>query len=185
MRLVRSLGAGALAGAVGTAAMDLLLYARYRRDGGKDGLWRWEFAGDVMSWDEASAPGQLGRKALREVTGDEPPDEWARPATNIVHWATGIGWGALYGALASTTSRQPWTRGTRARSGRLALRLCRASAGEGLQADLGVRRADARPRICPRTSCTARSTSAVFRGAHPTVGTTNGGRRWLSMVSSW
>ena len=27
-----------------------------------------------------------------------------------MHWATGIGWGVLYGALASTTSRQPWAR---------------------------------------------------------------------------
>ena len=106
MRLARNVGAGALAGAGGTAAMDLLLYARYRRGGGKDGLWRWEFAGNVMSWDEASAPGQLARKALRQLTGDDPPEEWARPATNIVHWATGVGWGLLYGARASTTSRR-------------------------------------------------------------------------------
>ena len=27
-----------------------------------------------------------------------------------MHWATGIGWGVLYGALASTTSRLPWAR---------------------------------------------------------------------------
>jgi hypothetical protein len=110
MKLLRNAGAGALAGAGGTAAMDLLLYARYRRDGGKDSLWRWEFAENVMSWDEASAPGQLGRKALRQVTGDEPPEAWARPTTNMVHWATGIGWGVAYGALASTTSRRPWVR---------------------------------------------------------------------------
>jgi hypothetical protein len=110
MRLVRNAITGAVAGAVGTAAMDLLLYARYKRDGGKDGLWRWEFAGDVMSWDEAPAPGQLARQPLRRATGEEPPDEWARPATNIVHWATGAGWGVAYGALASTTSRHPWAR---------------------------------------------------------------------------
>jgi hypothetical protein len=110
VRLVRFLGAGALAGAVGTAALDSLQYARYRRGGGKDSFGRWEFAADVMSWDQASAPGQLARKAFREVTGDEAPDDWARPATNIVHWATGVAWGVLYGALASRTSRQPWTR---------------------------------------------------------------------------
>jgi hypothetical protein len=63
-----------------------------------------------VSWDDASAPGQLARKALRQVAGDEPPDDWARPATNVVHWATGVGWGLLYGALASTTSRQPLAR---------------------------------------------------------------------------
>jgi hypothetical protein len=110
VRLVRNVAAGALAGAVGTAAMDALLYARYRRDGGKDRAWRWEFAGDVMGWDGASAPGQLGRKALRRVTGDEPRDEWARPVTNIVHWATGVSWGVMYGVLATTTSRSPWAR---------------------------------------------------------------------------
>ena len=110
MRLLRSLAAGALAGAIGTAAMDLLLYQRYRRDGHKDGLWRWESAADVRSWDDASAPGQLGRKALRLATGHEPPDEWARATTNIMHWATGVGWGVQYGALASTTSRYPLVR---------------------------------------------------------------------------
>jgi hypothetical protein len=110
MRLLRNLGAGALAGAIGTAAMDLLLYRRYLRDGGKDTLWHWESADGVISWDDASAPGQLGRKALRFATGHEPPDEWARATTNIVHWVTGIGRGGQYGALASLTSRYPWVR---------------------------------------------------------------------------
>jgi hypothetical protein len=110
VRLARKVGAGALAGAGGTAAMDLLLYVRYRRGGGKDSLWRWEFAGNVMSWAEASAPGQLGRKALRQATGNDPPDGWARPTTNIVHWATGVGWGVAYAGLASTTARRPWAR---------------------------------------------------------------------------
>lgn len=105
MRLVRNAGAGILAGAGGTAALDLLQYARYRRGGGKETLQRWEFAAGVLSWDEVSAPGQLGRKALRLATGDDPPEEWARPTTNIVHWATGIGWGLLYGVSAGTTSR--------------------------------------------------------------------------------
>ena len=99
---------GAVAGAVGTAAMDLLLYTRYRRGGGKDSLWRWESAEDVMSWDEASAPGQLGQKVERLVTRREPPDRWARSTTNLVHWATGIGWAAQFGLLASRGSRHPW-----------------------------------------------------------------------------
>src|SRR3954470_10798497 len=91
-RLGQRLIVGAVAGAVGTAAMDLLLYRRYREGGGKDSLWHWEFAGGVTSWDEASAPGQLGRKAERFVTRRPPPDRWARTTTNVVHWATGIGW---------------------------------------------------------------------------------------------
>ena len=107
MRLGRHLVSGVVAGAVGTAAIDLELYRRYRRDGGKDPLWRWEFASGVISWDEASAPGQFGRKVLRLVTRREPPDDWARLTTNFVHWATGIGWGIQYGALAGRTSATP------------------------------------------------------------------------------
>lgn len=110
MKLVRNVGVGLLAGAVGTAAMDLVLYARYRRDGGKDGFWRWEFASGVTNWESASAPGQLGRKALHLATGHEPPDKWARATTNIVHWATGVGWGGQYGAVASATSGLPLVR---------------------------------------------------------------------------
>ena len=57
MSLIGHLAAGALAGAVGTAAMDFVLYLRYRRDGGAQSFPRWEFASDVDSWDKASAPG--------------------------------------------------------------------------------------------------------------------------------
>ncbi len=108
--LGRQLVVGAVAGAAGTAAMDLLLYGRYRRDGGEDSLWRWESAAGVSTWDEASAPGQVGRKLERLATRRPPPDRWARTTTNLMHWATGIGWGIQYGALASRTSRLPWTR---------------------------------------------------------------------------
>lgn len=108
--LIGELVVGALAGAVGTAAMDLLLYRRYQRGGGQESLWQWEFAGDVRTWDRASAPGQLGHKVLRLMLRREPPDSWARMTTNLVHWATGIGWGAQYGALASFTSRVPLLR---------------------------------------------------------------------------
>ena len=110
MRLLRGIVAGAVAGAIGTAAMDLLLYERYRRDGGKSTFGTWELAADVMGWEDASTPGQLGRKALRVASGHEPPDEWARATTNVVHWATGIGWGVQYGALAGLTSTLPRAR---------------------------------------------------------------------------
>jgi hypothetical protein len=45
----RHLALGAVAGVVGTAAMDPLLYRRYRREGGKASVWRWEFAGAVFA----------------------------------------------------------------------------------------------------------------------------------------
>jgi hypothetical protein len=110
MKLAVGLVAGTLAGAAGTAALDALQYRRYRRGDGKEGFWRWELASDVMSWDQASAPGQVARKAWHRVTGEDPPESWARPATNLVHWATGIGWGAAYGALASMSSHHPLAR---------------------------------------------------------------------------
>ena len=107
MSLVRPPPAGAVAGAAGTAAMDLLLYGRYRRGGGKDSLWQWEFAerGDELG--QASAPGQVGRKLEQLATRSPPPETWARTTTNVVHWATGIGWGVQYGVLAGRATRHP------------------------------------------------------------------------------
>jgi hypothetical protein len=107
---MRRLAAGVVAGTVGTAAMDLLLYRRHRRDGGKDSAWHWESAQGVMSWDEASAPGQVGGKVVRLVTRRPPPDEWARSTTNVVHWATGMGWGVQYALLAGRSATHPLAR---------------------------------------------------------------------------
>jgi hypothetical protein len=98
---------GAIAGAVGTAAMDLFLYRRYRRGGGKDPFLRWELAEGVLGWADASAPGQAGQKVARLVTGHEPSERWARTTTNVVHWATGIGWAAQYGVLGGRSPSHP------------------------------------------------------------------------------
>jgi hypothetical protein len=103
--LGRRVVVGALSGAVGTAAMDLVLYRRYRRGGGEDSPWSWESAEGVTGWESASAPGQLGQKVVRLVTGRPPPERWARPTTNLVHWATGVGWGLQYGLLAGRRGR--------------------------------------------------------------------------------
>jgi hypothetical protein len=105
---VRHLAVGAVASAIGTAAMDLVQYPRYRREGGKESLRRWELAAGMTSWDEA---GQVGQKLEHFVTGRPPPDRWARTTTNLIHWATGIGWGLQYGALAGRTSGHLWIRG--------------------------------------------------------------------------
>lgn len=96
---------GVIAGAVGTAAMDLVWYGRYCRGGGKDPFLRWEFGGDVLGWADASAPGQLGQKVERIVTGRQPPERWARTTTNVMHWTAGIGWAVQYGVLAGRPSR--------------------------------------------------------------------------------
>ena len=97
---------GAVAGVAGTAAMDALWYLRYRREGGTDGAWRWETAEAVTTWEQASAPGQAGRKVLGVVLRRPPPDTWARATTNVLHWATGAGWGVQYAAVAGR-SRLP------------------------------------------------------------------------------
>lgn len=103
--LFGTIARGKLAGAVGTVAMDSLLYWRYRRAGGEDGFADWEFATGVKDWSSASAPAQVGKRLAADLLHWELPPEAAAPTTNIVHWATGIGWGGMY-ALA-TRSKQP------------------------------------------------------------------------------
>jgi hypothetical protein len=88
--------------------MDAVWYLRHRRDGGTDGVWRWETAQAVTTWEQASAPGQLGRKVLRTVIRRQPPDAWARPTTNLLHWATGAGWGLQYAAVAGRRAGRSW-----------------------------------------------------------------------------
>jgi hypothetical protein len=107
----RKLVQGALAGAAGTAAMDLLLYTRYRRGGGEDSFWKWESAETVRDWDQASAPGQLGRKLEQLIARRPVPGSWARSTTNLVHWATGVGWGLQYGLVAAKVPRHRWLPG--------------------------------------------------------------------------
>jgi hypothetical protein len=98
-RYGRALVQGAAAGAVGTATMDLVMFVRYRRGGGRQSLYTWETAEGVAKWDDASAPGQVGRMVVRAVSGRDVPDQWARTLTNVVHWATGIAWGGEYGLV--------------------------------------------------------------------------------------
>jgi hypothetical protein len=99
---------GGLAGALGTAGMDALLYVRYRRGGGAQSPLAWEFSAGVSKWDDASAPGLVGKRLLEGVLGREVPDRWARATQNIVHWATGMGWGVPFGAFVGSAKRQSW-----------------------------------------------------------------------------
>lgn len=100
---------GAVAGAAGTLAMDLLWWSRYRRDGGEDGFTDWEFATSTTSFEEASAPGKVGQRAARLV-GVDLPDEVAGTTTNIVHWLTGMGYGVGH-ALVNDGRSRPALRG--------------------------------------------------------------------------
>lgn len=94
---------GLLAGAVGTLAMDLVWFRRYRRGGGTDGFIDWEFSAGAKSYEDAAAPAQMGRRVVEGVFDTELPPESAALMNNALHWATGIGWGALYGVVAGST----------------------------------------------------------------------------------
>ncbi len=105
-----SVTAGALAGAAGTAAMDALWYLRDRRDGGRSGPLQWEFGG-VDTWDDTSAPGKLGKRVLEAVLDHDIPDRYAGRTQNVVHWGTGIAWGAQFGLVAGSMRRPTWRSG--------------------------------------------------------------------------
>lgn len=104
-RLIAALE-GAAAGAAGTVAMDLVGFARYRRGGGTQHFLAWETADGVDSWEKASAPGQFGRLVVERLTSRKMPSGWARSTTNLVHWTTGLGWGAQFGLLHGSSSRR-------------------------------------------------------------------------------
>ena len=99
-----AVAAGLLAGAVGTAVMDAVLYARYRRAGGQDAPLAWEFP-PTENWAKASAPGQVARRVIEGFTQRPIPDRWARPATIAAHWAFGSASGAAYGVVAGSLRR--------------------------------------------------------------------------------
>ncbi len=110
-RLLTWLSAGALAGAVGTIAMDAVWYVRYRRANGTQAPLAWEFSTGVDGWEQVSAPGQVGKRLLTLVAPAGPPDRWARSAQNVMHWATGMGWGAPLGVVVGLTGRPTWAWG--------------------------------------------------------------------------
>lgn len=96
---------GLVAGAVGTAAMDMLWYVRYRRGGGKEKFLDWELSTDLTSWEKAPAPALIGKKIVEAFTRQQLPPERAAFMNNVMHWAYGIGWGTAYGVLAGSLPR--------------------------------------------------------------------------------
>jgi hypothetical protein len=104
---VRRVVLGALAGVAGTLAMDRVWYLRARRDGSDAGFIEWEVVRDLDSWDDAPAPGQMGRKLVAAVARD-PPVQQAAAISNAMHWIYGTSWAAGY-ALAFP--RRPWWAG--------------------------------------------------------------------------
>lgn len=93
---------GIVAGAVGTLAMDLLWYKRYRDGGGHQAFGPWETAEGTTSYEDAAAPARTAL-VMAEKAGITLPDASARAATNVVHWVTGLAWGRTHGVVAATT----------------------------------------------------------------------------------
>ena len=101
---------GVVAGTVGTVAMDLLWFYRYRRGGGDSGFLDWEFATGVSSWEDAGAPAEMGRRLVEGVLHRRLPPERARVTNDVMHWAYGLFWGAQYGAAVASRRHPPTLR---------------------------------------------------------------------------
>ncbi|HTX13379.1 MAG TPA: DUF1440 domain-containing protein [Solirubrobacteraceae bacterium] len=97
---------GLIAGAVGTAAMDALLFKRYRRGGGKEAVKAWEFSEGLSSWDEAPAPATVGKRLVEGLFQVEIPASRVPLVNNVTHWAFGIMGGAQYGLIAGSLAKQ-------------------------------------------------------------------------------
>lgn len=102
---IRAIARGLVAGAVGTAAMDAALYARYRREGGNLPFRDWESSAGLDSWEQAPAPAQVGRRIVEGLFERTLPGSRARLVNNVTHWAYGIAGGAQYGVVAGAAPR--------------------------------------------------------------------------------
>ena len=91
-----------IAGVVGTIAMDALWYQRYRASGGTDSFMGWEFGMPAATFSEAGAPAQIG-EALAARFDVELPESAARLTNNVVHWASGVGWGIAHSVVRTMT----------------------------------------------------------------------------------
>lgn len=93
---------GAVAGAAGTVAMDAIWYARYRRGGGTSNALDWEFSKGLDDWEAAPAPAQLGKRIAEGFLQRELKPDKAALTNNVMHWGTGLAWGALFGIVAGS-----------------------------------------------------------------------------------
>ena len=95
---------GLAAGALGTAAMDLLWFYRHKRDGGEDGFLDWEFSRGLAGWEDAGPPAQIGKRLFEAVLQRELPDERAGLVNDVMHWSYGLSWAVQYAVVASSSA---------------------------------------------------------------------------------
>src|SRR5205823_12078066 len=103
MSMFRSARCGVAAGAVGTVAMDLVWFVRYKRSGGQSSFLTWEAASGLDSWDAASAPAKVGKLLYETVSHRDLAARRAALTTNIMHWGYGLQWGVLFGLSVGTS----------------------------------------------------------------------------------
>ncbi len=96
---------GVLAGTVGTAAMDALLFARYRKGGGESSFAPWEFSLGLSDWEQAPAPALVGKRLVEGLFERDVPARHAALVNNVTHWAYGILGGVQYGVVAESVRR--------------------------------------------------------------------------------
>jgi hypothetical protein len=108
MSVLSSIVRGVSASAVGTLAMDTLLYRRYRHGGGRSPFLTWESSEDVDSWDRAPAPALVAKRLLERLTKREVPARYVRILNNATHWGYGLTTGAGYGLIAGCRKPSVW-----------------------------------------------------------------------------
>jgi hypothetical protein len=101
---------GAVAGAIGTVAMDSFWYARHRLGGGTQDPLSWEFGGP-SDWEHVSAPAQVGRRLFEGFTQRPLDARWARLTNNVMHWGYGVAWGGIAGIVCGSLPRVRLARG--------------------------------------------------------------------------
>ncbi len=83
---------GFAGGAFGVACFDTVQFLHYRLGGGEARAIDWELSRG-LTWADAPAPAQVGRRAVEGIFRIELPDRRASLANNLVHWGYGIAWG--------------------------------------------------------------------------------------------
>jgi hypothetical protein len=101
MSPMSAVAGGLVAGAVGTLAMDLLLFRRHRAGGGRSPFLHWEFSA-VEGWGQAPAPAQVGKRLVEGLFRRELPDQRAGLVNNATHWGYGVLAGVQYGIVAGS-----------------------------------------------------------------------------------
>jgi hypothetical protein len=94
-----------VAGTIGTAVFDAVLFARYRRGGGASRFADWETSAGIDTWEQAPAPAQVGRRLVDGLFQTQLPASRARLVNNVTHWAYGILGGVSYGIVAGSLHR--------------------------------------------------------------------------------